>query len=74
MTNRICPYCNGLYELKISCPNCGSCLEDCGALQEMLGPYAPYEENSLLMGNDFCIHQLYCHQCQTILQYSVPIN
>ena len=72
MTDHICPFCNGLYELKVSCPYCGSSMEDCGTLQEMLGPYSPYEENSLLMGNHSCIHQLYCHHCQAQLQFSVP--
>ncbi|HAA38114.1 MAG TPA: hypothetical protein DCE00_04505 [Firmicutes bacterium] len=69
---QICPYCNGLEELHLSCPACGGRMTDNGALQNILGPYAPYEENSQLRGQCGCIHQLFCPECELLLQLAVP--
>jgi hypothetical protein len=73
--NSICPYCNGLFPLEICCPSCGSMMEDRGTLQEMLGPYAPYEENSLVH-NQFggCVHQVVCVECGTEYMLTVPLS
>lgn len=72
MAVTICPYCNGLASLEIHCPACGSLMEDSGTLQEMLGPYAPYEENSLVNAQFCCVHQVYCRNCDTEYLLSIP--
>jgi len=67
----ICHYCNALAELHLTCPACGGTMEDYGALQNILGPYAPYEENDLQ--KEFtCVHQVYCPNCQEIYQINIP--
>lgn len=48
-------------------------MADYGALQNALGPYAPYEENSQLRGQDGCLHQLYCPECELQLQMIIPL-
>ncbi|HZK25506.1 MAG TPA: hypothetical protein VFC74_09010 [Oscillospiraceae bacterium] len=73
MLGHICPYCNGLEELHFTCPACGGKMADYGALQNALGPYAPYEENSQLRGQDGCLHQLYCPECELQLQMIIPL-
>jgi hypothetical protein len=72
MEQQICPYCNGLREIVLECPACGTMMSDCGTLQESLGPYAPYEENSLVHMQYDCTHQLFCSNCQIEYFYTVP--
>lgn len=72
MDERICLYCNALAELHLLCPACGGAMEDYGALQNILGPYAPYEENELQKENYACIHQVYCPYCQKTYQFYIP--
>lgn len=67
----ICPYCNGLIPLAVSCPSCGTPMDDQGTLQEELGPYAPYEENTLIHSRPGCAHRVYCPNCRTAYYYSV---
>ncbi|WP_040378881.1 hypothetical protein [Dethiobacter alkaliphilus] len=69
---QICRYCNGLEALEICCPACDGQLQDCGTLQEALGPYAPYEENSMVHAQFDCAHQVYCPNCNIEYLYSVP--
>jgi hypothetical protein len=72
MDKQICPYCIGLFPLEMNCPACASLLTDCGTLQEALGPYAPYEENSLVHAQFDCVHQVFCCSCDVEYFYSVP--
>lgn len=67
-----CPACNGLSELRQSCPDCGAEMEDMGAVSDYLGPYSPYEDRELLesTGPDTlepdwgeCIHLMSCPNC-----------
>ncbi len=69
---RICPYCNGLEVLTISCPACSSVMKDTGTLQEILGPYSPHEENSLIHAQYGCTHQVYCENCTDEYFYAIP--
>ncbi|HHX74636.1 MAG TPA: hypothetical protein GX699_07015 [Firmicutes bacterium] len=68
----MCPLCNGIAQLRLCCPACGGLLCDSGALQESLGPYAPYEENSALHGPAGCTHQVYCPFCATVYLFTLP--
>ncbi|MDD3839164.1 MAG: hypothetical protein PHP06_01135 [Clostridia bacterium] len=62
---KICPICNGLYELEEYCPKCGNKMKTAGAIQDFYGPYSPY------MGKEFyqdlpdyrCIHLIHCSNC-----------
>ena len=67
----ICPHCNGFSDIKIHCPACSNLLSDHGTLQETLGPYAPYEENSASHNKYGCVHQVFCYNCQTEYFYTV---
>ncbi len=64
----ICPLCNGLSRLELSCPLCGAQLEDQGFLGNYYGPYSPYEDEKNLdrtdgVGPGQCIHLFSCPVC-----------
>lgn len=66
----ICPVCNGLEEIEFTCPNCSNDTDDCGLINNYLGPYSPYDETySILSANDtdreneICIHLVSCPLC-----------
>lgn len=67
----ICPYCNGLSSLEVACPACSNSMHNNGTVQEVLGPYSPYEENSKLQEQRQCVHLLYCRYCHRQYQYAV---
>jgi hypothetical protein len=46
-------------------------MDDQGTLQEELGPYAPFEENTLIHSRPGCAHRVYCPNCRTAYYYSV---
>ncbi|AHD06744.1 hypothetical protein ERICIV_03510 [Paenibacillus larvae subsp. larvae] len=79
MSSSYCAVCNGLKQLSLSCPRCGSMTLDGGRLHDFLGPYAPYrpiEELSLTNGfpdleQHECIHMVYCSQCRASFAYPV---
>jgi len=68
-----CPVCNGLESLKQACPACARSLTDCGRLDDLTGPYAPYRQiDDLKLTNGFddlgshrCIHLLHCPECKS---------
>lgn len=64
----ICPVCNALSLLAVSCPHCGTASEDEGRWSDWSGPYSPYEMSSeAVLGSeaDFvCKHAVRCPQCQ----------
>ena len=71
--DNICPVCNGLITLEQSCPDCKEILEDSGQIENLMGPYAPYEEHGRLSekkGN--CIHQIVCPYCDKT--WNVKVN
>ncbi|WP_084024307.1 hypothetical protein [Vulcanibacillus modesticaldus] len=67
----LCPVCNGLSALQATCQYCHHPLEDYGRIEQLFGPYSPYQEISdLKMTNGFidstihlCIHVTYCPMC-----------
>ncbi|NLN07487.1 MAG: hypothetical protein GX167_07710 [Firmicutes bacterium] len=73
MDEQLCPLCNGLAQLRLHCPACGGLLRDNGTLQDQLGPYAPYEENSGLRGPAGCMHQVICPFCQAVYHFTLPV-
>lgn len=63
---KICPICNALEEIDEKCPLCGNRLVDGGVLQNYLGPYSPYVENSTIqldININYCVHLLICENC-----------
>ncbi len=68
---QICPYCNGLIILAVPCPSCAAVMTDNGTVQEELGPYSPYEENSLINQQDGCVHKLFCDKCNKECTFTV---
>jgi len=65
----ICPICNALSPLEISCPNCGSAAEDEGRWGDWSGPYSPYEpelvsREAFAAEESGCQHSVRCPGCQ----------
>jgi hypothetical protein len=76
----ICPVCNALSLLEVSCPNCGSAAEDEGRWSDWSGPYSPYEPTLFSSGNEtalipdevVCQHAVRCISCH--LPFTVEIT
>jgi hypothetical protein len=67
----ICPVCNALSLLAVSCPQCGAAAEDEGRWSDWSGPYAPYVPNLSSEADVIdaeadliCRHAVRCAQCQ----------
>jgi hypothetical protein len=75
----ICPVCNALSLLEVSCPNCGSAAEDEGRWSDWSGPYAPYETQTVFAATNMtaaadeivCQHSIRCIRCH--LPFTVEI-
>lgn len=67
----ICPVCNALNPLEVSCPNCGSAAEDEGRWNDWSGPYSPYEPflpisnaaTTAISDQTACQHSVRCSAC-----------
>ena len=68
----ICPLCNALEELNISCPNCQIRLTDGGKVSDYLDVYGHYnDEETNKMGDGYpntakdqiCPHLMVCATC-----------
>ncbi|RKP56143.1 hypothetical protein D7Z26_05725 [Cohnella endophytica] len=66
----ICPICNALIPLKVSCPDCGSVAEDEGRWSDWSGPYSPYEaagfvgqREAEVADDAICQHAVRCIRC-----------
>lgn len=73
-----CPACNGLLQLHMICPACGTLMLDGGTLADYQGPYSPYVERSGDCKDDAgasapCIHLLYCPVCGTDRRLAVAL-
>lgn len=65
---RVCPLCNGLYEIEISCPNCGRDMSDNGPVVNYLDNYSPYLLDDIShtedgAAEDECTHLFCCPSC-----------
>lgn len=68
----ICPICNGLRDISLSCSECGALMEDQGHVSDYFGPYSPYEEDLWPQltgeaGSYFshrCLHFFSCPRCR----------
>ncbi|WP_373230244.1 hypothetical protein [Cohnella sp.] len=73
----ICPVCNALSLLAVSCPKCGSAAEDEGRWSDWVGPYSPYEPAIAAAAmtetadETICQHSVHCTSCQ--LQFTVDV-
>ncbi|MCD9023953.1 hypothetical protein [Cohnella silvisoli] len=76
----ICPVCNALSLLEVSCPQCGSAAEDEGRWSDWSGPYSPYEptlfntveESALILNDSVCQHAVRCTACH--LPFTVEVT
>ncbi|HAK73210.1 MAG TPA: hypothetical protein DCP36_05785 [Sporomusaceae bacterium] len=62
----VCPICNALQSILISCPSCTGRMEDGGILEDYYGPYSPYMDWPALQQTSSegqCVHLLYCPAC-----------
>jgi hypothetical protein len=74
----ICPICNALSLLIVSCPNCGAPAEDEGRSDDWAGPYSPYEPD-LISFREFsdsegtiCQHSVRCVGCHFSFLAEIP--
>jgi len=73
----ICPICNALIPLEVSCPNCGAPAEDEGRSSDWSGPYSPYEPELVALESaaseaGSCQHSARCPECNRIFQVNIP--
>lgn len=68
MVEFICPACNGLYPLTLSCPFCGQLLTDTGAVRNYLDAYSPYND---VKRSETCCHLFFCANCGYDLRHMV---
>lgn len=61
---KVCPLCNSLTNIEITCPNCGQIMKDSGRVQEFRDSYAP--EDELEYENDDCRHVFQCINCHEL--------
>lgn len=69
---QVCPLCNGLVRLRLTCDRCSGDMEDQGMMQDYFGPYSPYmdresftyDNKALIMGDNLCVHLFYCPNCE----------
>lgn len=63
---RVCPVCNGLRPVRVSCKTCSGWMQDGGRVSEYLGPYSPYELSPLGQqeSEGRCTHLLICSLCR----------
>lgn len=70
----ICPVCNGLTTLPLTCKNCGRQMVDQGRIMDYYDDYSPYMEIDLMKMEDGypdscsghkCPHLYRCESCQT---------
>jgi len=73
----ICPVCNALSLLAVSCPHCGASAEDEGRWSDWSGPYSPYEMRAEAdIGSEadlVCKHAVRCPQCQLSFTSSIGL-
>lgn len=72
----ICPLCNGLTEIKLTCPKCGCTMKDGGFMEGYFGPYSPYLDESILdqvdgVSESKCLHLFYCSSCGYDQSYAI---
>lgn len=73
----VCPLCNGLIQVTLTCPRCNATLLDTGALTNYFDPYSPYLDENILNQNDGvskneCVHLFTCPQCHH--DYRIKVN
>lgn len=68
----ICPLCNGLESITMTCPQCGNMLEDYGPVSYLVYSYSPYylsleemkrDDGWIDQITDQCPHQFFCPNC-----------
>ncbi|NLK97573.1 hypothetical protein [Defluviitalea saccharophila] len=64
----VCPLCNGLKNMEVSCMNCGEKMKDGGLVSDYYDNYSPYLPISITGKIDGrpsseCVHLFYCPQC-----------
>lgn len=59
----ICPVCNGLREVILSCTNCGVPMRESGRLMDYYDDYSPYMEIDLMKMEDGYVDTYSGHLC-----------
>lgn len=66
--NRVCPLCNGIYEVRVNCPVCTKTMKDKGALVNYMDDYSPYLLDDISsrvdgVSSNSCTHIYKCLNC-----------
>jgi hypothetical protein len=74
----LCPLCNAISDIDVSCPKCGAAMNDGGIPVGYYEPYSPYLPYNILSQNDGvskdeCIHLFYCPSCGYDHRYVVNL-
>jgi hypothetical protein len=70
----ICPVCNGYGTVEVRCTKCHESMENKGTVMDYVGPYAPYENDSILLASEFdrtCLHLFTCSKCGNMERVTV---
>ncbi|WP_431029934.1 hypothetical protein [Lysinibacillus sp. LZ02] len=68
----MCPLCNALKTVEMTCSTCNTTLEDSGKVSDFLDPYGHYnDEETVKMGDGYantakdqiCPHLMVCQNC-----------
>lgn len=58
---KICPLCNKIKDVNITCKSCGSSMTNMGRVQDYSDPYGP--QDPINDADTYCIHLFKCESC-----------
>lgn len=59
---KICPVCNKINDIILSCEQCGGTMENLGRVQDFSDPYGP--QQPINDADNYCIHLFKCNNCE----------
>jgi hypothetical protein len=76
IVERICPLCNGLKEMEVSCPICNSKMYDAGPIENFYDDYSPYLDQNITQAINkedlhHCVHLFKCSKCKKDKRVSI---
>ncbi len=65
----VCPLCNGIDEMNMSCQMCSEKMKDHGPIVNFFDDYSPYLSNDMTqlvdgVPHDQCVHLFSCEKCK----------
>lgn len=74
----VCPICNGLSSYIVKCQQCGSQMDNVGAIHDFYDDYSPYLPIPIAqridnVGSTECVHLFYCKKCNYDKRIAIPM-